>query len=75
MFRDVLSHANLTEWPILGLILFLMCSVGIIAWVFRKGSRSYYNEISNLVFEKSAEDAQTDSPQAGALRKEKQNGK
>ncbi|MGL1933574.1 MAG: cbb3-type cytochrome c oxidase subunit 3 [Fibrobacterales bacterium] len=51
MFKDVLNHADLTDWPILGLVLFLTCSAGIVLWVFRRGSKIHYESLSTMILE------------------------
>jgi len=64
MFRDVLSHADITEWPIAALILFLVCSAAILFWIFRKGSSAHYNKLSNLVFDNDASSIDADQKES-----------
>jgi cbb3-type cytochrome oxidase subunit 3 len=48
MIQQVLKSFPLTDLTAFGLLLFLATFCGVLAWVFRKGSRSFYQELSML---------------------------
>ncbi len=48
MHRDVLTHFPFLSLVVIGQLLFLTIFVGALFWVFRKGSKSFYDRMSSL---------------------------
>lgn len=48
MIRNWLSDQGITLGPAIALIIFLVVFVGVLAWVFRPGSRRIYEHESRL---------------------------
>ena len=48
MIQRVLSHYTMPALSGLGLLLFMGVFLGALVWVFRKGSREFYSNLSDL---------------------------
>lgn len=48
MIRLVMERAGLTFWPMFSLVLFLLSSGMMLAWLYRPGSKSFYGDLSRL---------------------------
>ena len=48
MYKEVLANANMTWWALSSLILFVTFFVGVLVWIFRKGSQEQYQRIALL---------------------------
>lgn len=51
MMRAVMEQAGLTFWPVLSLVVFCLFGAGLVAWLYRKDSRSFYREMSRLALD------------------------
>lgn len=51
MFKDVLLRADLTMFPIVGLIMFVIVAVAILVWVFRSGSSEFYDKLNQVALD------------------------
>jgi cbb3-type cytochrome oxidase subunit 3 len=51
MMRSVMENAGLTFWPILSLAVFGIYAMGVVAWLFRKGSKDFYTTMSSMAME------------------------
>ena len=49
MIRQVMEGASLTLWPVLSLVLFMASSAVMLAWMYRPGSRGFYDRLSRMV--------------------------
>lgn len=54
MKNEFLSHFSMIEIPLIAEFIFLSIFIGCIFWVFRKGSKKLYQDISKLPLEKGA---------------------
>jgi cbb3-type cytochrome oxidase subunit 3 len=52
MKSKVLSQFSYTILPTVGLLIFIAVIVGVYFWLFRKGSKSFYKELSEIPFKK-----------------------
>jgi len=48
MIRQVMEGAGLTLWPILSLLIFTLSSGAMIVWMFRSGSKGFYDRLSRM---------------------------
>lgn len=55
MFRDILSAAALQSLGIVGLMISFFTFVLVLAWVFRRGSKAYYEETAKLALDEASE--------------------
>lgn len=46
------ANFALTYLPVLGLAIFLIIFIGVCVWVCRAGSNNFYEELSQIPFEK-----------------------
>lgn len=51
MMRAVMESAGLALWPVASLILFSLFVLGLGLWLYRRGSRPFYEEMSRLALE------------------------
>lgn len=51
MKRLALESFPMTEWTCFALVLFFVLFVGILIWVYRKGSKEIYHHEENLPFQ------------------------
>jgi cbb3-type cytochrome oxidase subunit 3 len=49
--RLVMEGAGLTFWPALSLVVFVITCLGILAWIYRPGSRQFYRRLGGLPLE------------------------
>lgn len=66
MMRDWLADQGLTLGPGFALLLFLVIFMGVLAWVFRPGSRRIYQEEAKLPLQDGTEGHPSE---AGARKK------
>ena len=48
MMRQVMESAGLSWWPVTSLLMFFGFSIGMVFWLYRKGSKEFYSKLSNL---------------------------
>jgi cbb3-type cytochrome oxidase subunit 3 len=48
VIRLVMERAGLTFWPMFSLVLFLVSSGCMLAWLYRPGSKAFYGQLANL---------------------------
>lgn len=60
MMRAVMEGAGLTFWPVLSLTVFGLSLLGLLAWLYRSGSRSFYRDMARLALEGGAEGSEKD---------------
>ena len=48
MFAAILDSMNFTPWALFSLILFFTVFVGVLLWVFRRGSSEFYHSLARL---------------------------
>ncbi|MEO6096031.1 MAG: cbb3-type cytochrome c oxidase subunit 3 [Fibrobacteria bacterium] len=46
MIRLVMERAGLTLWPVFSFVLFLVSSGAMLAWLYRPGSRAFYDDLA-----------------------------
>jgi cbb3-type cytochrome oxidase subunit 3 len=51
MLKDVLNSGDLAMWPQISLVLFLACFIGILLWVYRRGTHAHYSHMANLTLD------------------------
>ncbi len=51
MHKEVLTSAGFAPWAITSLMIFVLVFTFVLLWVFRKGSKSQYDTISQLPLE------------------------
>jgi hypothetical protein len=51
MMRSVMEAAGLTFWPVLSLTVFGLYAVGLVFWLYRKGSREFYQSMAAMATE------------------------
>lgn len=51
MMRAVMEGAGLTFWPVLSLSVFGLFTAGLLAWLYRKGSREFYQSMAGMAME------------------------
>lgn len=51
MMRAVMESADLTFWPVLSLAVFGIYAVGLVAWLYRKGSGKFYQSMAGMAVE------------------------
>ncbi len=51
MHKEVLSHWDQPIFPIVALIIFLVCFAVYIYWTYKKSNKKYYEESSQIVLE------------------------
>ena len=52
MFKEVFAAATqLHTLPVIALVIFFTLAVLIVAWTFRPGSRAYYAQFQNWIFD------------------------
>lgn len=51
MIRQVLAYFPLMDLVLVGQLLFLALFLGVVAWVFRKGSGKFYDSLSRVPLE------------------------
>lgn len=52
MKQQVLAYFPMKSLPLIGLILFLVLFVGILIWVYRRGSDQFYKKMGELPLKK-----------------------
>jgi hypothetical protein len=60
MIRLVMERAGLTFWPMFSLVLFLVSSGCMLAWLFRPGSADFYGNLSRLALGRDERAAKED---------------
>ncbi len=48
MIQDVLSQTPLVAFPLLAMAVFVTFFVGMVLWIFRRGTRELYDEVGRL---------------------------
>ncbi|HLP40971.1 MAG TPA: hypothetical protein VK465_05650 [Fibrobacteria bacterium] len=48
MMRTVMESAGLVFWPMLSLILFTLFATATTLWLWRRGSRGFYEDMAKL---------------------------
>ena len=48
MIREFLTHFHWSILPVITMFMFMSVFFGALIWVFRKGSKDIYSELSNL---------------------------
>ena len=48
MIRQVMEEAGLTLWPVLSLAIFTLSCAAMLAWMYRPGSRDFYQRLSRM---------------------------
>jgi cbb3-type cytochrome oxidase subunit 3 len=56
VIRDVLSHFHLPLLSCVGLLLFMGVFIGALMWVFRRGSKEFYQKLSDLPLDRVQQD-------------------
>ncbi|MBT4088650.1 MAG: cbb3-type cytochrome c oxidase subunit 3 [Deltaproteobacteria bacterium] len=51
MFAAILDSMNFTPWALFSLILFFSVFIGVLIWVFRKGSSEFYRSLARIPLE------------------------
>jgi cbb3-type cytochrome oxidase subunit 3 len=52
MIRQVLANFPLTNLVLVGQLLFFFTFLAVVAWVFRSGSKQFYDSLSRVPLEK-----------------------
>lgn len=53
MIEWVVSHADLTIFPRISLVIFVAFFVLMVVWVYRRGAKNFYGDLSNKPFEEA----------------------
>jgi cbb3-type cytochrome oxidase subunit 3 len=53
MIRQVLANYPLMDLVLVGQLLFLAIFVGVVAWVFRRGSSKFYDSLARVPLEEN----------------------
>ena len=48
MMRAVMEGAGLTFWPVLSLVVFTLFGAGLLAWLYRSGSKDFYRRMAHI---------------------------
>jgi hypothetical protein len=48
MMRTVMESAGLIFWPVLSLVLFTLFAAGTALWLWRRGSKGFYEDMARL---------------------------
>jgi hypothetical protein len=51
MMRAVMESAGLVLWPVASLVLFNLFAVGLGLWLYRRGSKPFYEDMARLALE------------------------
>ena len=51
MMKEALSHFPLPIFTVVGLLIFFTFFVGVLFWVYRRGSTDVYNQVSQIPLE------------------------
>ena len=51
MMRAVMESAGPVIWPVASLILFNLFALGLGLWLYRRGSRPFYDDMARLALE------------------------
>jgi cbb3-type cytochrome oxidase subunit 3 len=51
MIRLVMERAGLTLWPMLSLLIFLASSLAIVIWLYRPGSKTFYQNLARMALD------------------------
>jgi hypothetical protein len=51
MMRAVMESAGLVLWPVASLILFNLFALGLGLWLYRRGSKPFYDDLARLALE------------------------
>ncbi len=54
MFAAILDSMNFTPWAMFSLLLFFSVFIGVLVWVFRKGSSEFYQSLAGIPLEKDS---------------------
>lgn len=54
MFAAILDSMNVTPWAMFSLVLFFSVFIGVLVWVFRKGSSEFYQSLARIPLEKDS---------------------
>lgn len=53
MMKQALAFFPLKMWPLFGMAIFMVMFLGVLTWVYRRGSDLLYEEMSYLPLDKS----------------------
>ena len=56
MLREALSFFTNTEWTVIGLVLFFVTFVAIVAWTYRRSARKFYRDMAHLPLDERRSD-------------------
>jgi cbb3-type cytochrome oxidase subunit 3 len=48
MMRTVMEAAGLAFWPVLSLVVFTLFAAGATAWLWRRGSKGFYEDMARI---------------------------
>jgi hypothetical protein len=51
MMRSVMESAGLALWPVASLVLFNLFALGLGLWLYRRGSKPFYEDMARLALE------------------------
>lgn len=54
MKSEVMSHADLSLWPTLAIVIFFGMILCITYWIFRRGSKQKYEQISRMILDENS---------------------
>ena len=54
MMRAVMESAGLTFWPVLSLTMFTLALIGLLAWLYRSGSKGFYRDMARMALDEGA---------------------
>ena len=53
MRKEVFANMDLSILPSIGLLCFLFVFIGVLFWIYRRGSKDLYKEISSTILEEN----------------------
>jgi|GEM_PF-1875554 len=61
MLRLVMEGADLSLWPAISLVVFMLTTLAVLYWIYRPGSADFYRHLASMVFEDKASGASDSS--------------
>ena len=61
--RLVMEAAGLSFWPSLSLAVFFIACLGMLAWIYRPGSRGLYREMSGMAIDPTSDSVPNPKPE------------
>jgi cbb3-type cytochrome oxidase subunit 3 len=63
VIRLVMEASGLSFWPSLSLAVFFTACLGMLAWIYRPGSRSLYRQLSGMALDPTSDSVSNTKPE------------